>query len=269
MDFDTFVNFVNSIAPPALSMPDDRDGVAVRGERDIKKVLLCLDVTQDVVFNACGHGFDCIVSHHNFLYYPLPTLDGETPASRKALMLARHGIGAISAHTRFDAVEGGVNDCLLDILGVRGAEMLAAPGCPQIGRVFTLDEPLYTADFAALVKERLAAFYQSRSIDSTKLHVACRGGGGGKIQRVAMVAGNGSSFVGEAVAAGADAFLTGEMKYADMTYNADLTTTSGGSLCIVTAGHYHTEFPALYALQSMIAAACPGVDVSVWTDADL
>ena len=75
------------------------------------------------------------------------------------------------------------------------------------------------------------------------------------MQKVALLGGGGKDFVESAIAAGADAFVTGEV-----TYNVMLGARASG-LCLVAAGHYHTERPVLSALYKMIKEKFPETEI--------
>ena len=66
-------------------------------------------------------------------------------------------------------------------------------------------------------------------------------------QRVAVLGGSGGSFIGQAAASGADAYVTGDLSY----HNALLAESSG--LVAVDAGHAPTELPSLAPLARRLA----------------
>ena len=78
------------------------------------------------------------------------------------------------------------------------------------------------------------------------------------VRRVAVLGGGGEDDIGAAVAAGADTYVTGELKY------HHLCDAPYGEINLVMAGHYHTEAPVLGRLAELAEAACPGVPVTVY-----
>ena len=103
--------------PPSLSCDWDNDGLSVvSSEKDVKRVLVTLDITKGAVDHAVKKGFDCIVSHHPLLFHPLKALDPDSPSARKAMILFKNGVSAMSFHTRLDAAKNGVNDALAEKL---------------------------------------------------------------------------------------------------------------------------------------------------------
>ena len=111
------------------------------------------------------------------------------------------GSGIISFHTRADKVEGGVNDILCDILGIKGAEPF---GDGFLGRIGDLEEELNMEDFSYLLKGLL-------DCDGVKVADACI-----PVSRVAVVGGDGKSYIPAALAAGADTFVSGRIGHNTM-----------------------------------------------------
>ena len=99
-------------APPELAMDWDNVGLLVgRGDREVHRVLVALDVSPDVAAEAAETGTDLIVSHHPVIFSPLKKL---TPRD-VSFQLVQKGISAICMHTNLDAAEGGVNEVLAGI----------------------------------------------------------------------------------------------------------------------------------------------------------
>ena len=119
-------------APPELAQDWDNVGLLVDAGRPVTGVLTALDITAEVVQEAAALGCELIVAHHPVIFHPIKALaPGDVPA-----LLVQKGISAICMHTNLDAAEGGVNDTLAAILGMRDTRPFA-DGC---GRIGTVDE---------------------------------------------------------------------------------------------------------------------------------
>lgn len=238
-------DYLDERIPRSLSCEWDNDGLMVCADafREAKRVLLALDATEAVAEYAAENGFDAVVTHHPMIFSPLRSLSVLDPTARKALFLAKKGIAVMSFHTRLDALAGGVNDVLAEKLGVINTATFGPKG-EELGRIGVLPTPVPLRKFCADVAEALAS--------------PCVTAIGAKetVQKVALLGGGGKDFVFSALAAGADVFVTGEV-----TYNVMLDAKAAG-ICLITAGHYHTERPVLTALGSMIAEKFPGIEVS-------
>ena len=209
---------------PALSCEWDNDGLMLTpdGEREVRRVLCTLDVTEGAVEYAKEYGFDLIISHHPLLFKPLRALDPDNHIARKAIGLLHSGISVISLHTRADAVVDGVNDRLCDLLGLSSVTMFGESG-DMIGRVGDLPAPMSLADFAALVKEKLG----SPMVLAADADLP--------VQRVAVCGGDGKDFVAAALSSGADTYLSGRIGYNVMVEAPEM------GINLLEAGHYFTE----------------------------
>lgn len=154
------------------------------------------------------------------------------------------GISVISLHTRFDAGEGGINDTLASLLGFDVTAPFGEEG-EMCGRLCKTEKTT-VADFCKKIKSALGCPC-----------VAC-GDTGKTVETVAICGGDGKSFVPAAVRAGADAFLTGASGY-----NAAIEAADMG-LCVIDAGHYHTEFlPFVTSVQKILSSAFPEVETKI------
>lgn len=236
---------LNETIPPSLSCPWDNDGLMCcpEPEREVGRVLIALDVTDAVVRCAVEGKYDLIVSHHPLIFKGLKAVNDESFVAAKTIELIRNGIAVMSFHTRLDALEGGVNDVLSAILDLRDAEPFGEEG---IGRIGTLVEPMSVVDFALLVKERLGA-------PVVALADAKR-----PVRRVAVLGGGGSDDVEAAHAAGADTYVTGELKYHQM-----IDAPEEG-INLVEAGHFYTENPICEKLSQMLLELDPSICVDVY-----
>lgn len=210
--------------PTLLSCEWDNDGLMVcpDASRPVHRVLCTLDVTDEAVAYAEENGFDLILSHHPLIFKPLSSVTEEGCVPRKVIRLLRAGISVISLHTRADAVSGGVNDRLSQLFGLEEVTLFGEAG-EMIGRIGHLSHPMPISDFAMLVKDALGA---PTVLVSDADRPVCR---------VALCGGDGKDFVGAALAAGADTYVSGRIGYHPMTDAPEL------GLNMIEAGHYYTE----------------------------
>ena len=221
-------------APPELAQDWDNVGLLVDAGRPVTGVLTALDITAEVVREAAALGCELIVAHHPVIFHPIRALaPGDVPA-----LLVQKGISAICMHTNLDAAEGGVNDTLAAILGMRDTRSFA-DGC---GRIGTVDETSAAA---------LAAFCQ-KTLGPGVHYVEA----GRPVRCLAEVSGAGGSYWQEAMALGADCLVTGEAAH----HNGIDARRCGFGL--VVAGHWGTEHPIAAVLKDRLARAFPGLTVA-------
>jgi len=113
---------VEKITPLGLAQPWDNVGLLIGDpEQNVRNVLLTIDVTQAVVAEAKELETDLILSYHPVIWDGLKRIRTDT-ASRSVHEIIRSGISVFSIHTALDAVGGGVNDGLAEILGIQDAK---------------------------------------------------------------------------------------------------------------------------------------------------
>ncbi len=196
---------------------------------DIQKCYVALDVTDSVIDFAVKNGCDLIVSHHPFLMNGLKSINLEDPKCKQIGTLLEHKIAVYSMHTNFDSCHHGVNDCLCELLELSDYQTDE----PCIYRKGFYQEPITLREFIARVKDGLAISQVNYNGDLDRL-----------IRSVAVVGGSGGSMVAEM--ADCDVYLTGEAKYHEYQLAESL------NLCMVTAGHFETEAPALNTLRKLL-----------------
>ena len=236
-------SFLDSIFPKSLSCAWDNDGAMCMSdpEREVKRVLVALDITMGAVDYAIDNGFDVIVSHHPLIFTPMRSINGCDVKSRVITKLMRNGISAFSFHTRLDAANGGVNDMLCEVLGIQNAEPFVLGG-ESLARVGTI-EPISGKELALLVKEKLSCDGVSYTCPDKM------------VSKVVLVGGAGKDFIDAALDSFADALITGEV-----SYNAAIDAADSG-LCLICAGHFFTENPVLASLEKQIIAFDPEIKV--------
>ena len=89
---------LEALIPRDLSCEWDNDGLMCcpDGEREVKRVLVALDVTDKVCDEAIRGGYDVIVSHHPFIFKGLKSINGDDHISAKAIKLISSGIAVMN-----------------------------------------------------------------------------------------------------------------------------------------------------------------------------
>ena len=231
------LNYIESLAPGYMKMDWDNVGLDC-GSRNAPatKILVALDPFEHVCQEAVDIGADLVVTHHPLIFRPIPMVTDDAAITRGIMNLCAHGISHICAHTNLDCADGGVNDVLANVLGLKNVEKLGAyGGMMRCGDVETQS----VADFLAHVKSTLN----------------CPGlrycDGGKPVHKVAVGGGSCSDGLMDVIAAGCDTFVT-----ADAKYNGFWDAHEQG-VTLIDAGHFYTENPTMKVLANKIAAAFP------------
>lgn len=235
------LDFLWSVAPEEGKESWDNVGHLVgRGGAEVTGVLVALDITMPVIREAAETGAELIVSHHPLIWDTYRHVTDRVWQQEKVLTLIENRTAAICMHTNLDEAEGGVDDTLAEVLGLTPVSHLAEG---RVGHICLLDEPMALTDFLRLARERLGA-NGLRYCD-----------GGRPVRRVALGCGACGGYLEDAVRAGCDTFLTGDVKY---NYFVD-ALDQGVSL--IDAGHYPTEQAIVKKLAGAIQAEFPRLTV--------
>lgn len=222
--------FYDSVAPFYMKFGFDNIGHLV-GFKDapVSKVLVALDITDEVVDEAVGMGAELIVSHHPLIWEPLKRVVDDDIKGRKIIKMIQNGISAICLHTNMDSAEAGVNGFLMCAIGITGSEYLAPHGVHPDGNPYgvarygELSQAVELEEFLLRLKKDLGA--------NGLRYIS----GGKKVHRVACCGGAGAGDMMKAIEAGCDTYVT-----ADLKYDHFLTAKEMG-LNLIDADHYCTE----------------------------
>lgn len=236
------------VIPSELSCSWDRDGLesCPEPDREAKRVLVALDVTNAVIDRAIEVSADVIVSHHPLFFGGLGNINALTFDGARAVKLAQKGIAVMSFHTRLDALNGGVNDTLAALIGLNDVEII---GDERIARIGELENEVDVEDFARDLQKKLSSGSCERSA-----HIAiCPANR--RVKRVAVLGGSGGDDIKVAAAYGADTYVTGELKYHERLSAQDF------GMNLICAGHFFTEYPVCEFLKKTVGEICPDATV--------
>ena len=237
-------------APLPLQESWDNAGLQVGlTETEVSGALLCLDVTEKIVDEAIQKGCNLIVSHHPLLFRGLKTISDLTDVQRTVMKAICNGICVISMHTNMDNAKDGVNYRIAQKLGLQNVGFFAQKTVDGIeagsGVVGELPEAMASDDFVLKVKK---AFGVECAMCNELLRRP--------IRKVAICGGAGDFLLDEALEAGADAFITGEMHYHQyFGYEQQI------QICVI--GHYQSEQYTAEIFEEIIREACPEVKTEI------
>ena len=231
MRISDIIDALEELAPPALQESYDNAGL-ITGKRewDLRGALVCLDSTPEVIEEAIAKNCNLVISHHPIIFRGLKTITGSNYVERAIISAIKNDIAIYAIHTNLDNVlQPGVNGRIASLLGLVSTEPLrplqteATAQVAGAGVIGTLGTALPEKDFLALIKST----FGSAAIKHTPLL-------GKQVSRVAVCGGSGSFLLGDAIARGAQAFVTADFKYHDF-FDAD------GRILVADVGHYESE----------------------------
>jgi dinuclear metal center YbgI/SA1388 family protein len=236
MKLKAFIQTLETLAPPERAEEWDNTGLLIEPlkAREIKKVLIAIDLTEAVAHEAIQLKTDFIIAYHPLFFGGFQCLEKSNPQARTAMRLIEKGIGVYSPHTALDAAPGGVNDWLA---GLFDGDVSTV----GMARIVKLKKAVSLPNLGKTVKDKL-------KLKSVQIAPA-----GKTVKTIALCAGAGIEALRGVKA---DCYLTGEMKHHDVL--AAVQNETGVILC----GHTETERGYLPILGKNLRRAC-GPDVQI------
>lgn len=232
MRFVDIMSELERLAPPALACDWDNPGfLAGRGEKEVRRVLLALDATDEVVAQAVRVQADLLLTHHPLIFKPVKAVNDRNFITRRLVSLIQADICYYAMHTNFDIAPG----CMADLAAARLGMEPEAPlevtgevaGCPVgVGKIGTLAEPMQVRELAAFVKERFGLPFVTVYGETAVTE---------PVRRIAVSPGSGGSMVKYAAAAGVPVLVTGDIGHHEGI------DAAAEHVAVIDAGHYGLE----------------------------
>lgn len=231
------IGYIDEIAPFRYQEEWDNSGFLIGNpEAPVKKIGFCLDLCQQTLKEAENENVDLIITHHPVIFRALKQLK----SGNIAYDAAAAGISVISAHTCYDAADGGVNDVLCDILKLKNISCVEHDNPKSILRYGETE----TTILSALAKKTAEVLNTTVRVSLPEKEV----------EKVVVCGGSGGDLWEYALSSGADVYITGEASHHDI-----LDSTAAG-LAMIIAGHFETENPAVEALKKRVEARFPEIE---------
>ena len=233
-------------APLPLQESYDNAGLQIGlTDADASGVLLCLDVTEEIIEEAEREGCNLIIAHHPLLFRGLKCIADRNLVERCVRRAILAGITIYAAHTNLDNAVGGVNFAIAERLGLQNVRILqplpsGEGGSGIIGELPDATNPL---TFLGQVKHEFHVASLQHNLLPTR-----------PIRRVALCGGSGDFLLSQAIKCGADAFLTGEMGYHQF-FGYD------NQILIAALGHYQSEQFTVQLMAKILREACPSLRI--------
>lgn len=234
---------IEDFAPKSLQESYDNCGLQV-GDPDmpVTAALLCLDITEEILDEALQRQCNMVITHHPLIFHGLKSLTGRTAPERIVAKAIRNNVAIYSAHTNLDSAWNGVSHEMAHMLNIRNLQVLdPKPDNCECGLGVVGDiKPTPKLEFLRRVKETFNVKALRYSTQSPQIVV----------KRVALCGGAGALLIADAIKAGADAIITGDVKYHDYT-------TFGQQIVIADIGHYESELCACRIFSRIIRERYP------------
>lgn len=229
MRTEELVRGLEELAPPSYAESWDNVGLLIGSpDRDIQRVYVALDADSEAIDKAAAADCQLILTHHPLLFSPVKSIRQDDFIGKRLLAIIENRMNYYAMHTNFDVAV--MADLAAAQLGLGQTIPLVATcsdaegNAKGIGCVGELEEPTTLAALAARVKEIF-------DLPQVRYY----GNPDRMLQRTAMCPGSGKGMDEDALAAGAQVFITGDI---DHHYGLDAVEKG---LCMIDAGHHGLE----------------------------
>ena len=226
--------------------------------RPVSTVGAAHELTGEVVERVLAAGVDLVVTYHPLVFRPLRSVTAAPGPEGRSFALIKGGVSVIAVHTNWDAAAGGASDALAEGLGLHetegfavyesaGGDLIRTGRCGRFGGG--------AADLLRAVREALGVRPRTAGLPPDR-----------PVGKVAVLPGSGGSHLDDALSAGADVYVTGDLSHHEARRGVD------GGMGLVDPGHGPTERPGVRALYDLAAEIAPGavdlggVDDTPWED---
>ena len=240
---------LEKLSPKEYAMEWDNVGLLVgKEESEVKKILLALDPTLEVIQKAVEVKADMLITHHPLLFSPIKSITSKDAIGQKLFLLMEHGISCYAMHTNFDVL-GGMADLAGNMLGLNCQEPLeetsVLDGNPiGIGKIGILPEEVSIKTLAEKVKDIF-------SLDTVMVY----GNVEQKVKRVAVSPGSGKSMIKEARKKAAEVLITGDIGHHEGIDAVEM------NVAVIDATHYGLEKIFMNFLYEYLKRECSGIEI--------
>lgn len=239
---------LESLSPTTFAEEWDNVGLlAGRRDKEVRTIYIALDATDEVVGEAVRLGADLLLTHHPLIFRKINRVNTDDFIGRRICELIRNDISYYAMHTNFDVM--GMADAAADelslgdrqVLNVTYEDDISKEGCGRVGR---LQKRMSVAELAELVKEKFHV-----------PNVRVFGDMGDVVEMAAVMPGSGGDYIRDALNAGADVMITG-----DVDHHEGIDAVAQG-ITVIDAGHYGIEKLFIPYMEEFMKRELPGLQI--------
>lgn len=223
---------LEQLAPLSYACDWDNPGLQTgRMDKDVKRILIALDATDEVIEESKKQEVDLLLTHHPLIFRPVKKINDQDVMGRRLLELIRADIACYSMHTNFDVAPGCMADLAADRLNLKQEGPLEITGeqggiSMGIGKTGRLEQPMTLEALGAFVKERFnLPFVTVYGLGQKERSVS----------RIGIAPGAGGSMIAHGCKARVDVLITG-----DIGHHQGIDAVAEG-MAVIDAGHYGLE----------------------------
>lgn len=228
MECKKVIEILEKQSPKSYACDWDNVGLLVgREDKEIQKIYIALDATDEAIEEAIANGADMLLTHHPMIFKGIKRVTQEDFIGRRIIRLIQNDMVYYAMHTNFDVM--GMADLAADYLGISDTRVLeitsvSETGEEGIGRYGSLKKEMTVRECCEEVK-------QAFSLENVKVF----GDLERKVKTAAISPGSGRSVISNALQAGVDVLITG-----DIDHHEGIDAVAQ-KLTVIDAGHYGVE----------------------------
>ena len=221
------MNVIEATYPKHAALEWDNVGLLVgRTEKEVKKIYVALDATDEVIDAAIENGVDMLITHHPLIFSPLKKITDEHFIGNRVVKLLQHDISYYAMHTNYDVL--GMAELSGKMLGLHEEDVFEVTDSEKnigVGRIGKLEKEMTLSECCEWVK-KIFHLPAVRVFGDVDMKVTC----------AAISPGSGKHMSELAIEKGAEVLITG-----DIDHHEGIDAVSQG-LAIIDAGHYGLEY---------------------------
>ena len=228
MECKKVIELLEKQSPKSYACDWDNVGLLVgREDKEIQKIYIELDATDEAIEEAIANGADMLLTHHPMIFKGMKRVTQEDFIGRRIIRLIQNDMVYYAMHTNFDVM--GMADLAADYLGISDTRVLeitsvSETGEEGIGRYGSLKKEMTVRECCEEVK-------QAFSLENVKVF----GDLERKVKTAAISPGSGKSVISNALQAGVDVLITG-----DIDHHEGIDAVAQ-NMTVIDAGHYGVE----------------------------
>ena len=228
MECKKVIELLEKQSPKSYACDWDNVGLLVgREDKEIQKIYIALGATDEAIEEAIANGADMLLTHHPMIFKGMKRVTQEDFIGRRIIRLIQNDMVYYAMHTNFDVM--GMADLAADYLGISDTRVLeitsvSETGEEGIGRYGSLKKEMTVRECCEEVK-------QAFSLENVKVF----GDLERKVKTAAISPGSGKSVISNALQAGVDVLITG-----DIDHHEGIDAVAQ-NMTVIDAGHYGVE----------------------------
>lgn len=233
--------------PQEFALEWDNVGLlAGRDDKEVKRIYIALDATDDVIDEVVKQKADMLITHHPLIFASIKSVTNQDFIGRRLVTLIQNDISYFAMHTNYDVLGmAELSGCMLQLQDTEVLDVTWEEGRQEgIGRVAELKAPVTLQECVQNVKK-------SFNLGPVKVF----GDLSHEIRRLAISPGAGKSMIDAALDKKADVLVTG-----DIDHHTGIDAVAR-NLCVIDAGHYGIEHIFIEDMKKYLEENLSGVDI--------